>query len=268
MNRVDIREGVSIVYEDDWFGPPWEEKENVVLIHGIAESTEAWTRWVPALAGRFRVLRLDLPGFGRSTAPQGYDWEPHTLADDVARFLDRLGLTRVHVVAAKYGGSVALSFATRFPARVLTLSVFGAPARSPVVHRENGVATEDAVLADRNEWVERTMRRRLGSAVSEAQVAWWKRLMRAADLRAFVGATTACGHLDLEHDLHRITAPCLVATTEGSALQSVASAREYQEKIRNSRLLVLPGDGYHVAASAPLECARHVLEFIDAQRTK
>ncbi len=61
MENVDIRPGVSIAYKDEWFGPQWEEKETIILIHGIAESSVSWAQWVPILAKRYRVIRIDLP---------------------------------------------------------------------------------------------------------------------------------------------------------------------------------------------------------------
>ena len=51
-------------------------------------------------------------------------------------------------------------------------------------------------------------------------------------------------------------------TTDRSALQSVETVLRYQQKIANSRLLVLPSDGYHVAVIKPDECVSNVLSFI------
>ena len=54
----------------------------------------------------------------------------------------------------------------------------------------------------------------------------------------------------------------VVITTEGSGLASVEETRAWQIKIPRSRLLVLPGDSYHVAASDADRCARETLDFI------
>jgi pimeloyl-ACP methyl ester carboxylesterase len=68
--------------------------------------------------------------------------------------------------------------------------------------------------------------------------------------------------MNLEPLLGSITAPTLVVTTEASPLQPVSAARAYQEKISKSRLLVLPGNSYHIAAVRPQECATQTLNFI------
>ena len=67
---------------------------------------------------------------------------------------------------------------------------------------------------------------------------------------------------DIGDDMAKITAPTLVITTEGSALGTVEETRTWQEKIPRSRLLVLPGDSYHVAASDAARCAEETLAFI------
>src|ERR1700681_5197 len=105
MNTVEIRPGVALAYEDDWFGAPWREPQSGVMIHGNAESSRAWFAWVPPLAGRYRVIRPDLPGFGASPAPAHYGWGVGELAADIGHFLDALGIAKCHLVGAKYGGA-------------------------------------------------------------------------------------------------------------------------------------------------------------------
>src|SRR5437763_14425382 len=74
MHKVEIRQGVWLGYEDNWFGKPWTQPNTVVMVHGNCESSRAWTQWVPYLAGTYRVIRPDLPGFGASTEPPNYHW--------------------------------------------------------------------------------------------------------------------------------------------------------------------------------------------------
>jgi len=77
---VEIRPGVSMAYEDHWFGEPWTTPETVVMVHGNSESSRAWTCWVPHLARHYRVVRPDLPGYGQSPEPSGYGWSAPELA--------------------------------------------------------------------------------------------------------------------------------------------------------------------------------------------
>jgi 3-oxoadipate enol-lactonase len=112
-------------------------------------------------------------------------------------------------------------------------------------------------------WAAATMRSRLGSDASPEMMRWWTdELMGKADPNACIGYSGAAAVMDLEPLLGKITAPTLVVTTEASPLQPVAAAREYQERIKNSKLVVLPGNSYHIAAVRPQECATQTLQFI------
>lgn len=67
MPRYGLVPGVEMRYLIDNSCDPWSDVDTVVLVEGIAESELAWYGWVRALASRFRVLRSDLCGFGKST---------------------------------------------------------------------------------------------------------------------------------------------------------------------------------------------------------
>jgi pimeloyl-ACP methyl ester carboxylesterase len=72
--------------------------------------------------------------------------------------------------------------------------------------------------------------------------------------------TIACA--DIRADVPNIRCPTLVITTDGSGLASVEETRGWQQQIPNSRLVVLPGDSYHVAATHAERCAAETLDFI------
>jgi 3-oxoadipate enol-lactonase len=264
MHKHQARPGVEIAYADEWFGAPWLTGEPIVLLHGVAESHVAWQQWMPVLSGRYRVIRPDLPGFGESPMPAAYSCTTHQVAGDIARFLDGIGVGRFHLVGAKIGGSTALQFAADYPDRVRTLCVFGTPAKGATGGKAN-LSTFPAMIRKEGVrgWAAATMRSRLGSDASPEMMTWWTDdLMGKATPQACIGYSGAVDAMNLEPILGKITAPTLVVTTEGSPLQPVSSARAYQEKIPKSKLLVLPGDSYHIAAVKPVECANQVLQFI------
>ena len=59
--------GVRLFYHEDNYTDAWRTSPTIVFVHGFAESSEVWRGWVPYFARRYRVVRLDLRGFGRST---------------------------------------------------------------------------------------------------------------------------------------------------------------------------------------------------------
>ncbi len=258
MASVEIRPGVVMAYDDYCFAEPWLSPTTIVAVHGNAESAQAWTRWVPFLASEYRLVLPDLPGFGRSVAPENYHWDVAEIAADLGRFLDAAKIHRCHLMGAKYGGSIATKFAIDHSERLLSLSLFGSPVRGS----GSGNADKIRALGVRG-WADATQRARLGSSASEAQMSWWtNELMGKADPRAAYGASSARIDMELEQQLGRITCPTLVVTTRESGLQSVAAVESYTRRIADARLIVLPGDSYHIAAAEPAVCAGHMVRFL------
>src|SRR6185295_3483009 len=66
-NILTRPDGCQLFYTIDDFTDPWREPATVLFIHGLAESTEAWRAWMPHFAGRYRCVRVDVRGFGRSS---------------------------------------------------------------------------------------------------------------------------------------------------------------------------------------------------------
>jgi pimeloyl-ACP methyl ester carboxylesterase len=258
MQSIEIGPGRTMAYEDHCFGEPWKDAQTIVMVHGNAESSRAWTPWVPHLARHYRVVRPDLPGFGASPAPAGYGWEVNELADDLRRFIDALAIGKCHLIGAKYGGSVATQFATDHADRLLSLMLFGSPVRGS----GSGNADKIRDLGVRG-WAHATQRARLGSAASDAQVAWWTdELMGKANPHAAYCASSARIDMELEHRLDRITCPVLIVTTQESGLQSVAAVERAAARMPDARVIVLPGDSYHIAAAEPDLCAGHAVDFL------
>ncbi len=92
-------------------GPP------LLLLHGWPQHWFVWRKVLPALAGRHRVVMMDLRGLGWSDAPHdGYEKE--NLADDVLAMLDELGMQRVSLLAHDWGAWVGFLLALREPERI------------------------------------------------------------------------------------------------------------------------------------------------------
>ena len=98
---------------------------NVVLVHGNGDEADTWRHVLPALAGKYRVIALDLPGFGRS-APRDAG-NLMALAADVRGLINALGLERVALVGSSLGASVSSAAAVSMPGRVSSLTIIGGP---------------------------------------------------------------------------------------------------------------------------------------------
>lgn len=264
LRRIRVSDDCELAVRIDDYCDAWQARPPVVMLHGLAESGEAFRRWVPYFAAHHLVVRPDLRGYGASTPMQGdYEYRFARLGEDIVAVLDALRLDRVLLIGGKIGGTLAMHLAANYPARVIALAAVGAPAsltsfadRAPAWRRqirEQGVEP----------WVRETTEGRLGTSLPPPAIEWWVNLMsqtQASTLEAFLKMVPT---VDVTAELPRIKCPTVVITTTGSGLGSVASVRGWQETIPGSKLEVLAGDSYHVAATDPDKCASLVRAFFD-----
>ena len=95
----------------------------MLLLHGLGATKASFLPTVAALAGSFRVIAIDLPGFGDSAMPVGAAYDPPFFARAVAGVLDALEIERAHVVGNSMGGRVALELGFEFPERTGQLAL-------------------------------------------------------------------------------------------------------------------------------------------------
>ena len=124
---ITLAPGLQVHYKEDWFGEPWTNPETMLLLHGNLELGDVWYGWVPRMGQHFRLLRPDLPGFGRSSAPANFEWSLASFATEMAHFLDKAGVTSAHIIGAKTGGAIAMQFAAMFPQKTKTVVVASGP---------------------------------------------------------------------------------------------------------------------------------------------
>ena len=115
-------DGIRVHYQeaDDRRAPA------IVLIHGFASSTLVWSKVFLQLAeAGFRVIALDLLGYGYSAKPKNGEYTIAGQAKLLTRLLDELGIPRAIFVGSSYGGAVAATCALDYPDRVEKLILVG-----------------------------------------------------------------------------------------------------------------------------------------------
>ena len=94
-----------------------ERAEPLVLIHGLGATKSSWLPIVPDLARRYRVIAVDVPGFGASSKPMG-PYNAPWFSDHMFRLLDRMGIERAFLAGNSMGGRISIEMAMRSPSRV------------------------------------------------------------------------------------------------------------------------------------------------------
>ncbi|HEY6162921.1 MAG TPA: alpha/beta hydrolase [Bacteroidia bacterium] len=116
MRHTSFR-NINIRYSDTGKG------RALVLLHGFPESLHIWKEFSKELEKKFRVIAIDLPGFGETPAI-GYAHSMDLMAECVKAVMDDIGYRKYVVVGHSMGGYVALAFAELFPKYVSGICLF------------------------------------------------------------------------------------------------------------------------------------------------
>lgn len=236
----------------------------LLLINSLGADLSMWDPQVPALAERFRVIRYDARGHGRSPVPPGR-YALGDLGRDALDLLDRLGVARAHVCGLSLGGMTAMWLAAHAAPRVDRLVLF----------------CTSALLGPPSGWVERAELVRAGGtgAVAEAVVARWvtpgfaaahpgevrrlREMVAATPADGYAGACAAIERMDLRPDLPGIVAPTLVVAGAEDPATPPAHGAAIAAAIPGARLEVV-AEAAHLASYEQVETAnRLILEALD-----
>ncbi|ARP80566.1 hypothetical protein CAL12_06780 [Bordetella genomosp. 8] len=269
--RMEVARGVDIAYVVDDYTDGWRDAPVVMLLHGVSESAEAFTGWVPALARRCRVVRVDLRGHGLSSPVGEHDLlSIAAMADDIDALARHLG-GAIHVVGAKLGAQIALELAQRGAPWMATLTLAGVlispgGALGKWVDDWLGLVDGGGVEA----WARATMPGRMGTALPPAGMAWWTRYMGlapAATVKACIRMFPRLAEPTRLEDIRCPTQVIVAVQPEKPGAydqrQPVAEVRRWQTRIPGSALVELQADSYHIAATHPDACAEIALRFIE-----
>ena len=110
LRRAEIG-GVSIFYRESGD----RRRPSVLLLHGFPTSSHQFRELMPRLAERYHVIAPDLPGFGFTTAPEGFQYSFARLAGTMGDFCDAVGLRTFAIYVFDYGAPVGFRLAMERP---------------------------------------------------------------------------------------------------------------------------------------------------------
>lgn len=98
-------------------------KENLVLLHGFMENSEIWKFLEPDLSNKFKIIKIDLPGHGKSENFSEMN-SMEMMAKEVENVVSELNLDKIHLLGHSMGGYVSLVFAELFPEKLKSMTLF------------------------------------------------------------------------------------------------------------------------------------------------
>ncbi len=262
--------GTDLYYEDT--GGPGER---ILFLHGFLFDGRQYDAQVAALRDRYRCVRLDFRGQGRSAvAAGGYQIEQH--AADVAAVIRALGLAPAHLAGLSMGGFAALRIAARQPGLVRSLILLNTSAAAhargkmpghlllTAIGRAAGVS--GPLLPSRIEQELYGPAFRTDPARAADRAAWRERRAqadRAALARTMLGVML---RPDIRGELGDITVPALIIAGGADTSLPPAKSREMHALIQGSRLAELPGVGHSSPIEDPAAVTAAMTAFLRGQQ--
>jgi 3-oxoadipate enol-lactonase len=262
--------GYDLYYEDNDFTDPWKPAEVVFLNHYGYGNLRLYYKWIPILGREYRVVRMDRRGFGRSQAPPfGYELTVADMLSDWQGFLDALGISRVHFVGDRFGGSIGAAFAATYPGRVRSLVMMASPMHTQRVKDTFGpgaetVFVEGSWLDANKTWARRpgglegSFEQRLKALYGREQMAMIPPHMLSAFRRLSVKP-----EFTIEPILAQIKAPTLLMSPDAAEpLITMDEQAFMRETIPDCAQIVFPGASHDIAYVQDERCAELTLSFI------
>lgn len=240
-----------------------EDAPVLALGNSLGTTLELWDANVPAFAERFRVLRFDARGHGRSPVPAG-PYRVDDLGTDVLDLLDALSVERVHFCGISLGGAVGLWLAAAAPERLERLVVACSAAR----------------FGPSEGWLERArlVREKGVSAVSEVVVGRWftpelarehpevvegfRQMLESTPVDGYTACCEAVASWDFRERLSEVRVPALVIAASEDQSAPPDWGRAVADGVAGARFELLEGAAHLANVERPEEFCRLVLEHV------
>jgi 3-oxoadipate enol-lactonase len=234
----------------------------VIMLHGLGGTSNTFCPQVLALGGRYRTIRPDLPGSGRT--PVNGSLTIQSMVDAVVRAAKAVGAERAHFVGHSMGTIVCQHLAEQHPELVRSLALFG-PIHQPPEPARKGLGDRAAKARDEgmpgiaDQIVQATLS---GDTKSNAPVA-------VALVREFImrqdaeGYARSCEALAAAQpaNLDRIKCPVRLVTGDEDPVAPASNARTMAERLSDARVTILNRCGHWSTIERPQECNQVLREL-------
>jgi 3-oxoadipate enol-lactonase len=237
MPRIQAN-GIQLHYE--LTGPA--DRPVVMLSNSLGTRLEMWDPQMQALTDRYRVLRYDSRGHGRSDAPDG-PYSMDMLAGDAIGLLDALEIERVHFCGLSKGGMVGQMLGAKHGGRLVSLALCSTACHMPMrdvwderirmVTKGGMAAVADGVI---ERWFTEAFRREPTVELERVQ-----RMILETPPHGYAACCAAIRDMDLRELITGIRVPTLVIVGEDDPATPPEKAKEIQSLIPGAQLEVVPG---------------------------
>jgi pimeloyl-ACP methyl ester carboxylesterase len=251
--------GLASAYQRIGSGPP------LVLLHGFIVDRRTWKRQVEDLSSDFDVIAWDIPGCGES-ADTLEEFSMLQFAECLAELMDHAQITAAHLLGLSWGGTLALVFNERFPARVRSLILadtyagwsgsLGVDAADQRLSR----CLQESRLAP-GEWVPQWVPEAFSSGAPQQLLDELRAIMWDFHPIGFRAMSRAV-QPDFSDALAVVDVPTLLIWGQDDTRSPLAGGEKMKEQISGARLVVIPKAGHLSNMEQPQRFNAEVRRFL------
>ena len=254
----------ALYYEVIDLTPPWRTgPATMIFHHGVGTNADIWSDWLGPLAGRYRLVRFDSRGLGRSSRPgDGFAWSMTGMAADLLAIADAVDARRFHLVGESLGGTVALHVAAHHGDRLLSATGVSCSHKGASIRR---VEEWRAFIAERGmaAWSAGMMAHRFHpGAISPALHAWFEAEQAASSPAVTLALAEMLIGTDLTADLPAIETPVLLLAPDGSPFVAPPITAEMHSLVPGAELEIFAHARHGLACSHGVACAECLYDFL------
>ncbi len=268
-------DGIELHYRE-WNGSTAEAR-NILLVHGLGGSTFSWRYTAPALQEKgFRVIAVDLPGFGLSERKAGLDHSAEARAKLLWSFLETLDPgTQWNLVGHSMGGATVAAMALQQPERVNSLTL----AAGALTHFEPSISTSLLKFPPLSRWfrvlarlllTENRVEQLLSSAYGRQPIAeeihGYYLPLTIENTDAVLMDLINTAPMPLLDRVGALTIPVLCIWGEDDTWVPLTQGRELARLITGAELIVLPNEGHCPMETAPGLFNEKLFRFLEEQQ--
>ncbi len=244
------------------------ERPTLVLVHGFGSNKEVWLRFSRHLKNDFHIVAIDLPGHGDSSKPMDKDYGISSQMAYLRAILAEIGADRPHLAGNSMGGAIITLYAARYPEEIGSITLFNpggvyvyeselmqclARGENPLIVKEHG---------DFDRLMDFSMEKKpflpwpIASVMAEKAVA-----NRSINDKMF-SDTRRDARNDFDEVLVAVKVPALIIWGRHDRVINVENGRIFEERIPDSRLVILDDVGHAPMIETPRVSAQLMEEFV------
>jgi pimeloyl-ACP methyl ester carboxylesterase len=248
----------------------------LILLHGFGGSLDTWQPWADTLDKTYRVIRIDLPGFGLTGPDPTSDYADERATALIAALMDHLHIQTATLIGNSLGGRIAWQFAAAYPNRTDKLILISPDGfASPGFDYDKAPKIPFIMQLLPYTHPKFMLRANLAVAyanpenLTPATFTRYDDMMRAPGDRAAMLVRMSQTILqNPKPTLQKIKAPTLLLWGAKDGMIPITNASNYQADIPNTKLVTLPTLGHVPFEEAPAASLPPVLQFLAAPVVK